>query len=138
MRVDSALLLKFLSFGCIGGVVYLFDASCFWLLQREIGAAMPARVISVLLAITLSWWLNRTLTFRAGAGRMRWSELLTFMLSQLPGAGINTVATLLAFHYLPLAQGNAWLSTACGSCAGLVANFAMANRFVFNKNNSIP
>lgn len=133
MRLDTAFLVKFLQFGCIGGVVFLFDASCFWLLIKLTGWPALARVISVALAITLSWALNRTLTFRDRAGGASWRELFTFALSQLPGACINALASMLAFTLLPVTQGNAWLSTAVGSCAGLLANFIMANFFVFNK-----
>lgn len=132
MKPDSALLLKFIRFGCIGGVVYLFDASCFYLLFRLLGMPTPARAISVALAMTLSWWLNRTFTFHAGKSTMAWTELVKFMLSQLPGACINGLVSVLAFGYLPLAQGNAWIATALGSCAGLCANFVMAHVFVFN------
>ncbi|SEN48661.1 Putative flippase GtrA (transmembrane translocase of bactoprenol-linked glucose) [Duganella sp. CF517] len=135
MRLDTAFLIKFLQFACIGGVVFLFDASCFWLLIKLTGWPSLARVISVALAITLSWALNRALTFRRQAGRADWRELLKFAASQLPGACINAGASLLAFHSLPFTQNNAWLSTAVGSIAGLFANFIMANFFVFNKKN---
>ena len=133
MKFDTALFVKFIKFGCIGGVVYLFDATCFWLLIKLIGLAGPARVISVALAMTLSWWLNRTFTFHASSNRMGWAELIKFMLSQLPGACINAAVSVLAFTYLKFAMNNPWLSTALGSCAGLFANFIMANVFVFNK-----
>jgi putative flippase GtrA len=135
MRLDTAFLIKFLQFGCIGGVVFLFDASCFWLLIKLTGWPSLARVISVALAITLSWALNRALTFRHQAGGASWRELFKFALSQLPGACINAAASMLAFTTLPFTQHNAFLSTAVGSIAGLFANFIMANFFVFNKKN---
>lgn len=135
MRLDTAFLIKFLQFGCIGGVVFLFDATCFWLLIQLTGWPSLARVISVALAITLSWALNRALTFRHQAGSANWRELLKFAVSQLPGACINALASMLAFTSLPFTQHNAWLSTAVGSIAGLFANFIMANFFVFNKKN---
>ena len=89
------------------------------------------------LAVLLSWWLNRTFTFRAAAvGGSRWREAFKFILSQLPGAGINAFVSVLAFNYLPLFHHNAWAATACGSAAGLSANFLMAHLFVFNKPRS--
>jgi putative flippase GtrA len=135
MRFDAAFVRKFLTFGCIGGGVYVFDASCFWLFIQLTGWPSLARVISVALAMTLSWWLNRTYTFRM-SGPINWGEMLKFMLSQLPGACINALFSLLAFHYLPFAKDNTWIATAVGSCAGLVANFTMAHLFVFNKNRN--
>ena len=136
MRLDTAFLVKFLQFGCIGGAVFLFDASCFWLLIRATGWPTLARVISVALAIALSWALNRSLTFRDRAGDASWRGLFTFALSQLPGAAINALASMLAFTSLPLTQNNAWLSAGVGACAGLVSNFIMANFFVFNKKST--
>lgn len=135
MRLDTAFLLKFLQFGCIGGVVFLFDATCFWLLIKLTGWPSLARVISVALAVTLSWALNRALTFRHQAGSASWRELFKFALSQLPGACINALASMVAFTSLPFTQNNAWLSAGVGALAGLVANFIMANFFVFNKKN---
>lgn len=135
MRLDTAFLIKFLQFGCIGGVVFLFDATCFWLLIQLTGWPSLARIISVALAVTLSWALNRALTFRHQTGGSAWRELLKFAVSQLPGACINALVSMLAFTSLPVTHNNAWLSTAVGSAAGLVANFIMANFFVFNKKN---
>jgi len=50
--------------------------------------------------------------------------------SQLPGAGVNALASLLFLHYV---MNNPWLAVACGSCAGLAVNFFMASKFVFRK-----
>nr|WP_315401238.1 GtrA family protein [uncultured Duganella sp.] len=137
MRRDTALGVKFLTFGCIGGVVFVFDASCFWLLLRLTGSPVAARALSVGLAMTLSWWLNRTFTFRA-AGPVNWAEMAKFLLSQLPGAGVNAAVSVAAFQYLALAENNAWIAVAFGSCAGLAANFLMAHLFVFKKSGSAP
>lgn len=131
--MNAQLLVKFVKFGLIGVGVFFFDAACFWLMLRLFGNPVAARVVSVLLAITLSWALNRHFTFHASAERRGWRELLGFGLSQLPGACANALVSVLAFKYLMFAQGNPWLSVACGSVAGLVLNFAMANFFVFKK-----
>jgi len=138
VQFNATLIVKFIKFGVIGGGVFVFDASCFWLLIKLLGIPGLARAISVALAMTLSWWLNRTFTFHASVRRARWSELLKFMLSQLPGACINGLVSILAFNYFSLAMNNPWLSTALGSCAGLFANFVMANLFVFNKDKATP
>lgn len=136
--MNAQLFVKFIKFGLIGVGVFFFDAACFWLMLRVLGNPVAARVVSVLLAITLSWALNRHFTFHAGAERRGWSELLRFGLSQLPGACANALVSVLAFQYLMYAKNNPWLSVACGSAAGLVLNFAMANFFVFKKTAPKP
>jgi putative flippase GtrA len=128
--LNKDLILKFFRFGCIGGLTFVFDACCFWLLIKLTGAPIVARLISVLLAMTMSWMLNRTFTFRADTSQISWLEWLKFLLSQLPGAGVNTLASLLFLHFI---MNNTWLAVACGSCAGLVVNFFMASVFVFKK-----
>jgi putative flippase GtrA len=131
--LNKNFILKFLRFGVIGGVVFVFDACCFWLLLKVFGAPGIARALSVTLAMGLSWWLNRWFTFHADADRQSWTELIQFILSQLPGACVNSLTSVLAYHYLGYAMNNPWISVACGSCAGLSINFLMANFFVFKK-----
>lgn len=133
MHIDIAFIRKFIKFGVIGAGVFVFDATCFWLLLKFIYQPEIARPISVALAIILSWWLNRTFTFHANPERKSLAELLKFVASQLPGACINALASLAIYHYLKFALHNPWISTAFGSFAGLMANFLMANFFVFEK-----
>jgi putative flippase GtrA len=128
--LNKDFILKFFRFGCIGGLTFLFDASCFWLLLKLIALPEAARAISVILAMTMSWLLNRTFTFGASGTRPGWLEWLKFLVSQLPGAGVNALASLLFLHYV---MNNPWLAVACGSCAGLAVNFFMASKFVFRK-----
>lgn len=129
---------KFFKFSFIGGVVFLFDASCFWLFIELFSEPQLARAISVTLAMMLSWWLNSTFTFNAKVNRKSWGQLFKFMLSQLPGAGVNSQVTVFAFSFLPVAMNNPWISVAIGSCAGLVVNFILAHLFVFNKKEAAP
>lgn len=143
MKIEPMLIVKFFKFGCIGAVVFLIDASCFWFFLKLIKHPNPARLISIAIAITVSWWLNRTFTFASKTDeevnhRRRWLELLKFAISQLPGAAVNSVTSLLAFAYIPIAQSNAWVSIAIGSAAGLIVNFLMAHFFVFSLKNAAP
>jgi putative flippase GtrA len=131
--IDIAFIQKFTKFSIIGAGIFVFDATCFWLLLKFLDQPAIVRPISVALAIILSWWLNRTLTFHAKLERKSLSELLKFVTSQVPGACINALASLAVYHYLKLALHNPWISTAVGSCAGLIVNFLMANFFVFGR-----
>ena len=131
-------IIKFIKFGIIGTVLFGFDATCFWLLIKLIGIAEVARVISVTLAMALSWWLNRRFTFHADQASMSWAEMFKFMASQLPGACLNALVSVLAFHYFVFAPHNPWVATAFGSCAGLIVNFCMANFLIFNKKRAAP
>lgn len=139
IRADGHLALQFMKFFLIGALGFLFDGSCFWLLLR-LGCAPPlARGLSITFALVVSWWLNRNFTFQATQSRQRWAEMSKFVLSQLPGAGVNIVVSLLAFHNFShygsffSVAAISWLATLAGGGSGLVLNFFMARVFVFNR-----
>jgi putative flippase GtrA len=138
VKDNAHIAVQFTKFFLIGAVGFLFDGSCFWLLLQLGGAPSLARALSITLALVLSWWLNRNFTFQAGQDRQRWTEMSKFVLSQLPGAGVNVVVSLLAFHYVSRhsdffsAAAISWLATLVGGGSGLVLNFFMARVFVFN------
>ncbi|QBP75429.1 GtrA family protein [Herbaspirillum huttiense] len=142
MQTGSTTILKFLKFACVGGVVFVFDASCFWIFIKLIEHSGLSRILSIALAVTASWWLNRTYTFSSKsdppASEDRWLQLLKFVLSQLPGAAVNALVSLLVYGCFSYAQHNPWASVAIGSLAGLVINFLMARLFVFNIKNAAP
>jgi putative flippase GtrA len=131
--------MQFMKFFLIGALGFLFDGSCFWLLLRLECAPSVARGLSITFALVVSWWLNRNFTFQAGRSRQRWAEMSKFVLSQLPGAGVNIVVSLLVFHYfsrydsLPGIAAISWLATLVGGGAALVLNFFMARVFVFRQ-----
>lgn len=127
----SVLLQRFFKFGLVGGMLFLFDAALFTGLLYIGVYPVVARVLSVVAAILLSWLVNRAFTFGIGLSGLRVGECIKFAVSQCPGALANAGASLLAYHYIPYAESNPWLSVAIGSCVGLVFNFCMANFFVF-------
>ncbi|MGX8882601.1 GtrA family protein [Methylovorus sp. SPW-M1] len=125
--------LKFIKFGVVGVIVLGFDALTFWLLLFIISSPLLARVISVSASICFSWLLNRSFTFQYSHKKASLGELGKFALSQLPGAIINAMVSVLAFHFLPYLKGNPWIAVAIGSCAGMILNFSIANFYVFKK-----
>lgn len=131
--ISQAISIKFLKFGFVGVVVLGFDAVTFWLLLHVIPSSVVARCLSVAASIFMSWMINRSFTFAYSRQKPTVQEFVKFGLSQLPGALVNALVSVIAFNFLPYIKSNPWISVALGSCAGMVLNFTIANVFVFKQ-----
>lgn len=59
---------RFFRFGIVGGCGFLADAAALAFLVDMVGLhPLPARVLSIGFALSLTWLLNRTFTFRKSA-----------------------------------------------------------------------
>jgi len=125
----------FLRFAGVGAAGFLVDESVLYLGQHALGLGpYLARTISIMTAMTFTWWGNRTITFRDRAvegvpGMAR--EWMRFVGSNAIGAVVNfsTYVVLINFAKAPLS--NYYIATACGVAIGLVFNFTLSKYFVF-------
>jgi putative flippase GtrA len=124
---------RFLRFALVGTGGFLVDECVLWLATHALRLdPYSGRAVSVLCAVTFTWWGNRTLTFRdraARSGLLR--EWAKFVAANALGAAVNygTYAALLAFAPHPL--NNPFLALAAGAIAGLFFNFLLSHAFVF-------
>jgi putative flippase GtrA len=85
-----------------------------------------------LVAVTFTWWGNRTLTFRESAAREGLArEWATFVVANSLGALANfaVYSGLVTFAAPPL--GYPLVAIAAGTLVGLLFNFVASQRFVF-------
>ena len=87
-----------------------------------------------MVAMTFTWWGNRTMTFAAHAAtglRGIFHEWLRFVAANGLGAIVNytTYATLHAFAPAPF--DNKYLALAAGVGVGLIFNFTLSKTLVF-------
>lgn len=122
---------KFLTFAAVGSVTYFVDAFLFWFFLLVIEQPLVARVGSLLLAMTFSWYVNKKVTFRHVQQPNSNFQLFAFMISQMPGAIANTLVSSYTYSYVSLIQNNPFLAVGLGSLAGLLINFFLADRVVF-------
>lgn len=134
-KAYSQITIKFFKFCMVGLFVYVVDAFLFWMLLNMTHATVLSRICGTVVAMTVSWWLNKTFTFSDTKSVNHQLQLAKFIASQTPGALTNVVVSTMAYTELGPFKENPFLSVALGSCAGLVVNFMMANQFVF-KNSS--
>lgn len=124
-----------LAWFAVGGVIgFIVDAGIVHLTVRGAGwNEYAARVLSFLVAASVTWWWNRSITFahRRGFGVTR--EWLRWVGVMACGAALNygiyaaLVTTVAAVHAWPV------LGVAAGSACAAAFNFAGARGVVFKK-----
>lgn len=117
-----------------GGLGFVVDASIVHLGVRGAGwNPYATRVLSFLVAASVTWAWNRQLTFAHRRNHRPAQEWTRWMAVMAVGAAINygVYALLVA----SVAMAHAWpvLGVAAGSALAAVVNFAGARRVVFNK-----
>lgn len=122
-----------MSFGAIGVLGFVVDAGVLNSMLRATHSGLYlGRVVSFLCAVTVTWFLNRTITFRGVAGPSGLhQEWLRYLGANSLGALINLglysflVARVAAFTATPT------MAVAAGSLSGLIVNFALTKAYVF-------
>ena len=126
---------RFLRFALVGTAGFVVDESVLFVMQRFIGLdPLTGRVVSILAAMTFTWWGNRNLTFHDhkafGAAAMA-REWMRFVAANLLGALINYGSFAALVHFAPTPANNPYLATAVGVGIGLLFNFTLSKRLVF-------
>ena len=138
-RIAALLRHPFIRFGMVGGAGFVVDEAVLTLFHYGLGLdAYVARAISILCAMTFTWWGNRTFTFAAHAANESTGaiarEWFKFVLANALGAVVNYASFTLLVRFAPAPLSNPLLATAIGVGIGLVFNFTLSKRFVFRAN----
>lgn len=125
---------RFLQFALIGTAGFLVN-ECVLFVVLHLGlnkyqAWFPAFAV----AVTFTWWGNRSLTFRDRAATRNIAlEWLTFVLTNGLGALANFGTYYALVKYVPPPVGNPLLANVVGTLVGLVFNFTVSSRVVFRR-----
>jgi putative flippase GtrA len=124
---------RFLRFALVGTAGFVVNWIVLYLALHFAGLdKYSGWLVSFLVAVTFTWWGNRTLTFREHAARQGLlREWVSFVVANSVGAAVNfaTYFALVTFVRPPL--GNPLVAIAAGTMVGLVFNFTTSKRFVF-------
>lgn len=134
---------RFIRFGIVGAGGFIVDMSILSLLHYGLGLdRYSARAISIITAMTFTWWGNRNLTFHQHAARDGLKsvllEWLRFALTNSVGNLSNylTYSALVTFAPAPL--DNVIVAGVCGTAIGLVFNFTLSKKLVFRGTHTPP
>jgi putative flippase GtrA len=123
-----------LAFGIVGTVGFLVDAGVVTLLFNVLGVdRYSARLLSFATAVTVTWALNRSWTFRGSRHGSVPREYGLYVLAQSGGAAINfalyvlCVTSIAAMAELPAA------AVAIGALGGMAFNYLSARHLVFRR-----
>lgn len=123
-----------LSFGLIGAIGFVVDGVVLTLLHNQQGIALfPARLCSFALAVTVTWSLNRRLTFPGSNDKRVLSQWLRYAFVNGFGALLNfamffwLVYRFDAFAAVPLA------ALAVASIAAMLFNFLASKYLAFGE-----
>ena len=123
---------ELLSFGWIGTLGFLIDATVFLVANLFFQNLYLSRVVSYVAAASSNWILNRRFTF-AASDRSPVHEWGRFLLLQLGGGGVNYGVYAFLVHEYDYFRGFPVAAIAAGSIAGMGVNFLTAKFLVFSR-----
>lgn len=125
---------RFLRFCLVGGTGFVADAALLYgLLSLTALDAFLARLLSFAGAVTLTWALNRRVTFADRRSDAWLAELGRYVLAQSLGAAINYGIYSAILLVRGADRGTAMVALAIASAVALALNFALAQRLVFQR-----
>jgi putative flippase GtrA len=116
---------RFLAVGCVGLAV---DATTYTGINGWLGVPAVSRLFSLLLATSVTWQLNRHVTFRA-AGRHRAAQALRYTIVAATSQSISYATFLLLIAAMPTIPHLLALLT--GAVLGAVVGFSGQSIFGF-------
>lgn len=124
--------MQFLRFGVVGTAGFVVDTAVLYA-GLALGLGLySGRAISYLAAATTTWALNRAWTFRTASHVPMARQWALFLLVNLIGFACNYGTYALLVAGVPLVAAHPVLGVAAGALAGMVGNFWLSRRFVFN------
>jgi len=127
---------QFLRFGLVGFAGFLVDAGLLRLLLAAGFGYYGGRAISFLAAVTTTWILNRSFTFRRDAPSAfahPAAEWVSYLGLMLIGGVANYGAYALAIEASDTVRAHAEIGVAFGSLAGMLINFWTSKYLIFER-----
>ncbi len=116
-----------------GAVGFVVDAGVLYAALAAGLGYYSGRTVSFLVAVVITWLINRNWTFEARPTRPTLAEFGRYFAAMSLGGAVNYATYAIVVGLLPIA---AWLplaAVAAGSIAGLGVNFATARHWVFRR-----
>lgn len=120
------------SFAVVGSIGFAIDAALLTLLTQCAGwTPLHARIPSFLLAVAVTWLLNRRYTFRGRGLQRRSLEGFFYLSIQLCGALLNFGMFSLCVQNFPHLSRMPVVPLAFGALAALLLNFSASNIMLY-------
>jgi putative flippase GtrA len=129
---ESVVTKQFIAFAMVGTVGFVVDASTLYLAMGLLNAGLyGGRVISYLVAATVTWSLNRRYTFHRQRRANKLAEWCEFLGANAIGGLVNYGTYAILVSSYAVAAAHPIIGVAAGSVAGLAVNFCLSRYVVF-------
>jgi putative flippase GtrA len=122
---------SFRRFVFVGGIGFCIDGGLLTVLIQHEWDIIAARTISFLLAVSVTWILNRMWTFSPGFKISKCREYLYYFGTQSGGALINLAIFFCLISVYPYMQDFPLIPFAIGSVIALIFNYIVSKNLVF-------
>ncbi len=134
--METRALRRWLSFAAAGLVAFAVDMGVLGVLVHGLGmVALRARLISIPLAASTAWLINRRFTFVSGDDRARWHQWLRYLAVNTINVSVNYGCYVALVSTTRLGAAHPLASVAPGALLGLWGNYLLAGRWVFRDPN---
>ena len=125
-------LYQFIKFGIVGTLGFVVDAGVLALCMKFLDMdPYSGRVVSFLIAVTVTWFCNRHFTFKDSPKTSASIQFTKFAITCLGGFIFNYGTYALLITTAPLIATYPTLGVAAGSLVGMFFNFFAAKKIVF-------
>jgi putative flippase GtrA len=133
---NRAVSFKAVVYALVGVVNTAIDYGVFLAAHGVVGLPLvAANASSWMVAVSVSYMLNSTITFAAESGRkLRWLAYFTFVASGIAGWLANTAALVVAVEVLLLPV---WLAKLLAVMASFIVNFSLSHFVVFRVRHTL-
>ncbi|MDB5366023.1 MAG: GtrA-like protein [Rhodospirillales bacterium] len=129
-----------LTFAAVGAAGFVVDSLVLYLCMSQLGL-YGGRIVSFLVAVTFTWWMNRTYTFKVpGTASHQFrlvKEWFRFVSVNAFGASVNLGVYVALVSTVALAAEHPILAVAAGSLSGMVLNYLGSKHAVFRRDARI-
>ena len=126
-----ALLQQFITFGLVGFAGLGVSLACVYVLRQWVNL-YEAGALAYLAAVTTTWALNRTITFRGHVSFVpMWRQWVSFFGVSMAGFILNYGAYALLIANFEEVAARPVIAVCAGAVAGMFSNFFLSRRVVF-------
>jgi putative flippase GtrA len=121
-------------FMVVGGVGFVVDASVLTVLVSFGNMGLySSRAVSFLLAVSVTWYMNRVWTFQTTDNKRHRQEYVRYILVQVVGALINLGIYVYCIETIPKMADYPVLPLMIGAVVALMFNYLFSRKLVFVK-----
>lgn len=136
IEIEPRALRRWLAFGAAGLMAFGVDMGVLGVLVHGLGMApLRGRLVSIPLAASTAWFMNRRFTFVSGDERARWQQWLRYLAVNMVNVVVNYGCYLGLVSATAIGAAHPLASVVPGALVGLWGNYLLAGRWVFRDPN---